>query len=140
MKLHTGTIISGTLRRQDLLNAFANTLALHDHHNNKQLIEEAHILAKELELELDCSTFLIQDSIDETLEKLSFRLQELCPIGYFFGAHPDDGANFGVWMEETEDEMSKDEFDDMMSHYEQWLDSLASQADWRHQFSKEQEE
>lgn len=132
MKLHTGTIISGTLKSSDLLNAFANTLALHDHHNNKQLIEEALHLSALLESAKNVTDFEVE-WLNMIMDDLSNKLQELCPVGYYFGTHPGDGSDFGVWKE------NEDEYKEMMTGYEQWLDDEESRADCLHQFMKEQE-
>lgn len=67
---HTpGTIISGTLKLEDLLPAFA-TAAGEPFDPQGDWIE---------------------------LERLVDVLNEQAPEGYYFGAHPGDGADFGFW-------------------------------------------
>lgn len=136
MKLHTGTIISGTLRQANLLDAFANTLALHDHHNNKKLIDEAHLLVKFFGSGTITNEVQYQ-IVDEVLVELTEALNKLCPAYHYFGPAPDDPTDFGVWWEEG-DRFFED-WNEMMTGYEQWLDDQASKADWEYQFAKEKE-
>lgn len=121
--LHTGSVISGTLRHADLLCAFANTLALHQHKGNEKLILEALILAQQLEPDVV--------EVDEVIDALATKLQALCPPFYYFGTHPGDGSDFGVWKYAEEDEIAEG-FDDYHSSYAE------DNADWLYQFAKEQ--
>jgi hypothetical protein len=81
-----GSVSTGTLRTQDLLPAFAATLdSLHAH---------AHQFTLEASMVLESN----QDGYPEILlTHLTDALQEACPPFVFFGAHPDDGADFGFW-------------------------------------------
>lgn len=126
MLLSPGTIISGTLKLNDLLDKFAHELALHDHGENKKLIEEALTWAKIDNVDGGCVD-VMQDIINELSEKLN----DLCPQDYYFGAHPDDGADFGVWKV------------DWQEGYGEWLSEQeieSALADDKYQFAKEQEE
>lgn len=38
--------------------------------------------------------------LDYLVEVLFDELQAHCPEGYYFGAHPGDGSDYGVWLEE----------------------------------------
>lgn len=121
MRLHTGSVISGTLRTSDLLRAFAHLLALHQHGDNRKLIDEAMNYSHD-----EPTVPMIMDIHHQLIDELSTKLNELCPPGYFFGAHPDDGADFGVWQVEPEG-------------FAEWYDSQADDsADWLYQFNKEQ--
>ena len=85
-----GTVISGTLRPQDLIPAFLD--ALHD-------------VAPEYTLENPIPQCALEDDEDAfwretfwfTMEELEDVLNEHVPEGYYFGAHPGDGADFGYW-------------------------------------------
>jgi len=97
MRLSPGSIISGTLRLDDLLREFAHVLALHKHDGNKGVIDDALVMAK------TNSSAWTDEQIDDAqmlIDALSKRLDDLCPNGYYFGAHPNDGADFGVWEHE----------------------------------------
>jgi len=107
MRLHLGTVISGTLRKSDLLRAFAHELALHAHGNNTQLINDAIFW----EYAAEDDKFV--DIIDDLLDQLNTKLNELAPAGYYFGSHPDDGADFGVWAIE--------DMQELMAGYDEWL-------------------
>lgn len=138
MLLSPGTIISGTLKLNDLLDKFAHELALHDHGENKQLIEEALTWAKIDNVDGGCVD-VMQDIINELSEKLN----DLCPQDYYFGAHPDDGADFGVWKAEKMD--WHEGYEEWLKHegYGEWLSEQeieSALADDKYQFAKEQEE
>jgi len=89
-----GTVSSGTLRAEDLIGSFADELeAISGHVGDNQyadLIEEAR---------QDFDT--IEDP-DELINVLADALNERAPEGYYFGAHPGDGADFGWWPVEED--------------------------------------
>ena len=91
MLMLTGSISTGTLKVDDLIEAFANTLqnlaANADHLN---LAEEALAFPEPQNDDEANDAF-------ERLIALSDALQEYAPEGYYFGAHPGDGADFGFW-------------------------------------------
>lgn len=81
-----GTVISGTLRTEDLLSAYMNTLARFDPN---------HYLLTEYTLPSDSNEMV--DAVDGYLETLTAALCDHCPPFVYFGAHPGDGADFGFW-------------------------------------------
>ena len=99
MQLSPGSAISGTMRLPDLLREFAHLLALYQHHGNKGVIDDA------LELSQTDNTVWTDEQINDAhmlIDALSKRLDDLTPRGYYFGVHPSDRANFGVWLMEDE--------------------------------------
>ncbi len=96
-----GSISYGTLRPQDLLNTFANTLAgLTDGGaDHAALIEEALGLATAIDL----AGSEHNDVSSEVINELSDALDAYSPAGYYFGVHEGDGADFGWWAVETDD-------------------------------------
>jgi len=108
----TGSISTGTLRKEDLIQTFMNTL--------EGLVEE-------LSLSVECmdSALAQQKVVTEVggyqelmgaierrmeqegyfdgevsywdLEELFDALSEFCPDNHYFGAHEGDGADFGFW-------------------------------------------
>ena len=99
MRLSPGSVISGTLRPSDLLRRFAELLALHSAGGNEKLIQRANEVAKELEytthVQDDDEDLLIE--AEEMIDLFSKKFNDLVPVGYFFGTHPGDVSDFGVW-------------------------------------------
>lgn len=98
VQLAPGVLIEGTLKLDELLVAFATELALHNSHGYAKLVRASLSMAKILRHEH------YQEQIDiahELIEALSVALNELCPENHYFGVHPDDGACFGVWLNEN---------------------------------------
>lgn len=92
-----------TLRPEDLLPKFwsvAEVLALAA--NKPEALSPATLasLAKlvgEDSREADWN----DDEAAQTLEELTDALQELAPVGFYFGSHEGDGACFGFWLDES---------------------------------------
>ncbi len=91
-----GSVISATLREQDLIPAFQGLL---------------DIAGVEYERPASVDKLLLGQSLtDEEAEEVSFYLNEtlfdllneIAPAGTYFGSHPGDGSDFGFW--ETEEE------------------------------------
>ena len=77
-----GTLIHGTLRTEDLIEAFRAELSRID-----PIAEAAIVPADDPESE-DA-----QYELDELFEVLD----RYAPEGYYFGAHEGDGSDFGFW-------------------------------------------
>ena len=77
-----GTLIHGTLRTEDLIEAFRAELSRID-----SIAEAAIVPADDPESE-DA-----QYELDELFEVLD----RYAPEGYYFGAHEGDGSDFGFW-------------------------------------------
>ena len=87
--IQLGTVISGTLRPQDLLPAFANTLMQFD--PSSSTLGEAHGY-------VDSDT--LDDVLPDLIGALLDEINSYCPATIYFGAHPGDGADFGFWLAE----------------------------------------
>lgn len=85
-----GSISTGTLRTKDLLHAFRNALSRVGYNTHLELITEACIVIENENWEGEQALELVND-------RLSAAINELCPPFVYFGAHPDDGADFGFW-------------------------------------------
>lgn len=86
-----GTVSEGTLRTEDLLEAFAD--ALERLAGTSDLVKDAHDL-------LMANADWDWDDLGEAqqiVSDLEDALQEYCPPFVYFGAHPGDGADFGFW-------------------------------------------
>ena len=85
-----GTVIHGTLRTQDLIPAFAAELKKLDTVPKfAMLIAEAEAIDFELNYN--------GEAAEDILAGLDVALNELAPDGWYFGAHPADGSDFGYW-------------------------------------------
>lgn len=101
---YSGSVSTGTLRQEDLLPAFSDTLdaLLMDERlpippdvaeRNTNLVTEARSL-----LALDGWTDEQNDSVNWLVnESLPDALGEYAPEGYYFGTLEGDGADFGFW-------------------------------------------
>lgn len=96
-----GTVSHGTLRPQDLLPAFLEQY-LHrvggvdwKEFMNK-LDEEGYAAAR------DDDDHPFWQEAHVAIDTLIDRLNETAPEGYYFGAHPGDGSDFGFWPNEEE--------------------------------------
>lgn len=88
-----GTLIEGTLRSQDLLRRFAAELLRLDPHA-VEIAHNAHRLARRL----DNAVLQRGDCPDEVVDELIDRLDTIAEgAGLRFGAHENDGADFGFW-------------------------------------------
>ncbi|GEA16725.1 hypothetical protein E308F_29710 [Moorella sp. E308F] len=93
----TGSVISGTLRSEDLIPRFLDLL---EHY----WPEQANNLLRLYNLPKDWDLEIIKDFIEERpedvdwlLETLFDALDEIAPKGCYFGSHPGDGSDFGFW-------------------------------------------
>jgi hypothetical protein len=98
-----GSVISGTMRPEDLLPAFIDTVR-----GQRPLNREHSKDVTEIQRRIDRhyrkpekSDYFIFDSADDDIERLFDILTEYCPQGFYFGAHPGDGADYGFWLSET---------------------------------------
>jgi len=95
----TGTVIHGTLRNEDLIPAFFEELERRDPDARDTLLndwehmfdpnENGYVLRTDLDNTEDQDYFL--------WEALWGALDRIAPKGYYFGAHPGDGSDFGFW-------------------------------------------
>lgn len=102
-----GTIIEATLRPEDLLPAFKDTLeSLDTEHQHSGLIRDAVEMLQILEHrewtdeEYEAVSYLVNEELPDALN-------EFAPPYTYFGAHPGDGADFGFWpdVDALEEEM-----------------------------------
>ena len=87
-KVHIGSISSGTLRPEDLLEAFSDEL--------KRLVGETE-LTKQADEILESDLLDFDHYADELVEELQRVLEELAPPFTYFGTLEGDGADFGFW-------------------------------------------
>ena len=96
-----GSVSTGTLRTQDLLESFAS--ALNGLYKVHPLVPQALDL-----LSMDDWSDEQSYQASDITEEISDALNELCPPFVYFGLHPGDGADYGFWpdMDGLEEAMS----------------------------------
>jgi hypothetical protein len=97
----TGSVISATLREQDLIPAFEGVLDAGGVEYDRPASVDKLLLDQAL---TDEETEEVGFYLNETLFDL---LNEIAPEGTFFGSHPGDGAAFGFWENEVDDDEDK---------------------------------
>jgi hypothetical protein len=102
-----GSISSGTLRTEDLLDAFADELEFRVQDNAEAWCSDEGRRMRDFLLGLVWEAREIEDyDSDEASELVAQLMSELCqfaPDDAYFGSHPGDGADFGYWYGETDD-------------------------------------
>jgi DNA repair protein RadC len=92
-----GSVISGTLRPQDLIPAFLDVLRDVAPAHDEQITAAAFPLPPAFALEDDTSDWWTSEQATDLLAELLDLLDEHAPDGHYFGAHPGDGADYGFW-------------------------------------------
>lgn len=97
-----GSIITGTLRPQDLVPAFLEVMSMHHPWAYYQFLKECSELGQDPEIFEDENNpfWLKEDAQDLTNELIDvINSAPGMPDGMYFGAHDGDGADFGFWSE-----------------------------------------
>ena len=99
VKIELGTLIHGTLRSEDLLQAFASELyrlagGTGEGDQPQGIINEA------MDLLDNASEEKFEEFASELVTELMDALNEYAPDGYYFGAIEGDGSDFGFWADE----------------------------------------
>jgi hypothetical protein len=95
MTFKLGSISTGTLRTEDLLERFTEALSERG----------VNLDTREMMADGAGEAAAFDKSPNEerlqswVVDRLMEELQELCPPFVYFGAHPGDGADFGFWPE-----------------------------------------
>ena len=105
VKIELGTLIHGTLRTQDLLQAFADELdRLRDRtdptNSDADAVTDAYELLNGGVTDSDDAATTMQ----EALYAVEARLELYAPDGCYFGSIEGDGSDFGFWADEDPDE------------------------------------
>ncbi len=100
-----GSISTGTLRTEDLLDAFASELEHHVQRNADEWCSDEGRARRDECLALVGEAREVEDgsshAADEIVCALEERLQDFAPPYAYFGAHPGDGSDFGYWVSES---------------------------------------
>jgi len=109
-----GTISEGTHRRRDLIPRFVSVLSDiveestlepgADHPSRVRVVGEMDSRLGDIERNMSLDGYYTSDQSDTDLERLFDMMNSYAPDGFYFGAHPGDGADFGFWINEEGDE------------------------------------
>lgn len=99
-----GSVSTNTLRPEDLLPAFASELEYHVKRNEAALGEQETSRLLNLVREAETVEDYASEDTADILDMLEAELQTFAPPYAYFGAHPDDGADFGYWLTPEFDE------------------------------------
>ena len=103
-KINIGTLIHGTLRDEDLLQAFSDELARIDKTRFSEVIKaDAHLFSESANLTAAQIVEELGEYVTDVINDLMDALNEYAPTGYYFGAIEGDGSVFGFWADEEED-------------------------------------
>ena len=103
-----GTVSHGTLRNEDLLNAFARELewqvernadyyqSSDYHRQNRDKFLALVWDARECDPDSEQADYMVNESLPDAL-------QEFAPAYAYFGSHMGDGSDFGFWMSDMDD-------------------------------------
>jgi hypothetical protein len=107
MKTIIGSISSGTMREEDLIPCFLDTL---EQLNPAKAASIRGKYASVLDMlgNEDATEEEREASLD-LLELLFDELQNVSPPYFYFGSHPGDGADYGFWLSEEFEELFKDD-------------------------------
>ena len=92
-----GSVIHGTHRTQDLIPAFLDLLAIVDSASYSGYIVSPFGPVPAYAMEDDQAGWWDSEEAHYLLESLFDDLDSASPDGYYFGAHPGDGSDFGYW-------------------------------------------
>lgn len=93
--IHAGldaSVSHGTMRRQDLIPAFMEVLK-----ETPEYVQLMHLVPYHA-LEDENAEWWDSEAARILLEELFDTLGNYAPEGYFFGAHPGDGSDYGYWI------------------------------------------
>ena len=98
-KIEAGTVIAGTLRSEDLLEAFSQEL---DAIRGTSKPHYSLVFEAQNRWYLDDGRDEREEELPELVNDLIDALNEYAPEGMYFGTVEGDGADFGWWLMESE--------------------------------------
>jgi hypothetical protein len=102
VKINLGTLIHGTLRNEDLLQAFESELSrIRGFQKHQKIVGEARAaIRRGHNVGFDWAEANENFHMTEIVNDLMDALNEYAPDGYYFGSIEGDGADFGFWQDE----------------------------------------
>ena len=99
--LEIGSVSSGTMRLEDLIPTFLDATDELREELAPEDIESINIIKNAMKKE----GYFESEDAQYDLEWLFELLNSLCPPYCYFGSHPGDGADYGVWVEDDLEEV-----------------------------------
>lgn len=96
LKYNVGSVSSGTMRPEDLLPVLIDTLEV-----QSPLHQADRRLLREIKQAMRAPDYFESDTVSEDVDALFDALNNYAPEGFYFGAHPGDGADYGFWLSES---------------------------------------
>lgn len=102
-----GSISSGTMRTEDLLDTFASELEYQIQRNAEEWCSDAGRAQRDAfvelvwdarDIEFDDEGNASSDCAEDVLNELFSALEYFAPPYAYFGSHPGDGADYGYWL------------------------------------------
>ena len=91
--LQIGSVSRATLRTEDLIPSFLWEC------NHLHLSRDERAKVREIERNAKAEDYYESEDADWDLNETLFAiLDNHCPVGCYFGAHPGDGSDFGCWV------------------------------------------
>lgn len=91
---------TGTLNPRDLIDVFEGFLEAEEIPVPRMPAGLRGFLDGNLNARTELTEEQADDAMSEHLDALFERMGAAAPDGFYFGAHPGDGADFGFWREE----------------------------------------
>lgn len=96
-RLNIGSVSHGTMCPEDLIPAFLDELRA-----QPDLTAVHQTLINEIEIRMEAEDYFdSEESYWDLHESLFDALNEYAPTGFYFGAHPGDGSDYGFWLSES---------------------------------------
>lgn len=97
-QLENTSVSQATMRPEDLIPSFINAIRTIDTSIEPQLSRKLD----DMEVDMQEDGYFESDDCQYDLDWLSDVLDSYAPDGFYFGAHPGDGSDYGFWQYEEE--------------------------------------
>ena len=91
-KIQLGSVSTGTLRTEDLIDALSGEIKYLEIPNAQKILSEANEIT---DFDTENASFILEEMFE--------KLNEYAPPHMQFGSHDSDGANFGWWTTDFDD-------------------------------------
>lgn len=91
-ELKNVSLSSATMRPEDLIPCFMSALRIIESDN-----AEVMASVEQMEQDMDKDGYFESEDTEFDLDYLFGLLEACAPDGFYFGAHPGDGADYGFW-------------------------------------------